>query len=223
VLNINSIFITKNLAEIPALTSFCQTHQLQLQAQSFITFEPVSAVFRLPAQVYFFSSKNGVDFFLQQHIIEATKKIACVGEATKQHLEFLGYPVDFCGEESGNPTEVGIQLNFWLEDRRVAFICSDISRKTVAKQIPENQKEEVVFYRTKIHSSKLNEQYACYVFTSPSNVKGFLKVNNLPYNVITIAWGKTTEEAMRKNQITPTKVLKNSSFDELQNYLEKIM
>lgn len=221
-MKINSIFITKNLAEIPAFQSFCLENHLQLHAQSFITFEPVSAVFRLPAQVYFFSSKNGVDFFLQQHIIEAGKKIACVGKATKQHLEFLGYPVDFCGEEAGNPNEVGIQLNSWLEGRRVAFICSDISRKTVAKQIPENQKEEVIFYRTKIQSSKLYTQYACYVFTSPSNVEGFLKENQLPPDAIVIAWGKTTEQALIENKLQTTHVLKEATFEELQSVLLKM-
>lgn len=221
-LKINSLFLTKNLAEISAFQSFCKENQVQLHAQSFIDFEPVSAVFRLPAQVYFFSSKNCVDYFLQQHVIEAGKKIACVGKATKQHLEFLGFSVDFCGEEAGNPTEVGIKLKTWLEGRRVAFICSDISRKTVAKQIPENQKEEVIFYRTNIQSNKLNGKYACYVFTSPSNVEGFLKDNQLPLDSFIIAWGKTTEQALIENKLKATHVLKEASFQELESILSEL-
>lgn len=221
-LKINPIFITKNLAEIPAFQTFCLENQIQLFAQSFIKFEAVSAVFRLPAEIYFFSSKNGVDYFLQQHVIEASKKIACVGKATKKHLEFLGFSVDFCGEEAGNPTEVGIQLKTWLEGRRVAFICSDISRKTVAKQIPANQKEEVIFYRTNIQRNKLNEKYACYVFTSPSNVAGFLKDNQLPLDSFIIAWGKTTEKALIENNIKATHVLKEANFLELESVLSEM-
>ena len=86
-MKIKSIFLTKNIAEISAFQSFCSNNELNLSAQSFITFESVASVFRLPAQVYFFSSKNGVDFFLQQHIIEPNKKIACIGRATKNKLE----------------------------------------------------------------------------------------------------------------------------------------
>lgn len=218
-LKINSLFITKNLAETPTFRSFCQENQVRLYAQSFITFEPISAIFRLPAQVYFFSSKNGVDFFLQQHVIEANKKIACVGKSTKQHLEFLGYQVDFCGEEAGNPTEVGVQLKSWLDDRHVAFICSDISRRTVAKQIPKNQKEEVVFYRTMLCGVKINQVFDCYIFTSPSNVEGFLRRNQIPINAVVIAWGTTTEQALLEQKTGVTYVLKTATFEELQTIL----
>lgn len=214
-MKISSIFITKNISETSDFHRFCQERGLELFAQSFIAFESVSAVFRLPAQVYFFSSKNGVDFFLLQHIIEANKKIACVGEATKKHLETLGYVVDFCGEKAGNPSEVGVQLNSWLDGRRVAFICSDISKKTVSNQIHTTQKEERVFYKTQLKLVKIEQHFTCYVFTSPSNVEGFLKLNKIPSNTSVIAWGKSTEQALVKRHIKPTFVLKEASFEEL--------
>ena len=220
-MKIKSIFLTKNLAEISAFQSFCSNNELNLSAQSYITFEPVSSIFRLPSQVYFFSSKNGVDFFRQQHVIEPNKKIACIGGATKNKLESLGYQVDFCGEEAGNPTLVGVQFLEWLEDRRVAFICSNISKKTISSCIPEDQKEEVIFYKTKMIPTKLEEVYDSYVFTSPSNVEAFLKYNTLEKNSFVIAWGKTTENALINQHIHVNLVLKSATFEELQNFLKE--
>ena len=213
---VDSIFITKKKDEISDFVIFCEKKQIQIFSHSFISFNKVTSTFKLPSQVYFFSSKNGVNFFLTQHIIETNKKIACVGESTKTHLENLGYQVDFYVENAGNPIAVAHQLKEWLGERRISFICSNIGKKTISNAINDHQKEEVVFYETKIKSRKINENFDVYVFTSPSNVKGFLNENSIPNNSITIAWGKTTEEALISNKQKVNFVLNNSTFEELK-------
>ena len=54
-----------------------------------------------------------------------------------------------------------------------------------------------------------------YVFTSPSNLEGYLALNSLPKNAKVIAWGKTTEKACFKNSITPCYTLENATEKEL--------
>ena len=57
-------------------------------------------------------------------------------------------------------------------------------------------------------------------FKSPSNVDGFLIENQFPSNAKIIAWGKTTKNYLLAKNQTVEHTLKNSTVDELVEYLK---
>jgi uroporphyrinogen-III synthase len=59
------------------------------------------------------------------------------------------------------------------------------------------------------------------VFTSPSNVKGYLHNNKIQHQKV-VAWGKTTEEFLLKNAIQNVYCLNNATEKEVISYLEKL-
>jgi uroporphyrinogen-III synthase len=219
-LKTNKILITKNLDETNFLTEYCSTNNINLKAVSFIVTEAVSSVFRKPSEVYFFSSKNGFDYFIQNNVIEVNKKIACIGESTKKHIEKQGYIVDFYGKNASNPNEVVIQLKNWLENKRISFILSDISKKSISNHFEEEQKEEAVFYLTKFNSIQLHEKFDVYIFTSPSNFEAFISNNLFSLNSKIISWGKTTTQAILNRGLEVDFELKTASMNELIDWLK---
>ena len=218
-MKITSVFISKKLEEIALLSAFCDENNIQLQAESFITFEEITEEIKPHFDIYFFGSKNAFDFFLKRNLSLENKQIAVIGESTKKHIEALGFEVAFYGKEAGNPQAVAEEIQHWLKDRKISFFQSDISKKSIASFIPDIQKEEFVIYRTKSLSQKLNKSFDLYVFTSPSNVESFLKSNALAKSAKVISWGKSTDVVLRENNIPIFYTLKKASLEELLFFL----
>ncbi|MBI2257857.1 MAG: uroporphyrinogen-III synthase [Flavobacteriia bacterium] len=207
------------MEDLEDFSKFCMDQNIKLFGKSFIEFSPTSNRLRTPCDVYFFSSKKGFDYFIQNQVIERNKKIACLGKETKNHIESFGYCVDFYSVSAGNPVKVSIEFKEWLNDRRVAFILSQISLKSISKEIPSTQKEELILYHTQIQNHKIEEKFEMYVFTSPSNVRGFLLSNELPASAKIIAWGKSTEKTLQATTNNKIITLKESTFDELKKVI----
>ena len=108
-----------------------------------------------------------------------------------------------------------MELVKWLGHRTVLIPLSDVSNRSMSKQIPTTQCKEVVVYRTKSIAKSIQEQLDWVVFTSPSNVHGFLLSNQVNPTTKTVAWGNTTAQAMREKQIRVDFVLADSSETEL--------
>lgn len=211
----SSIFISKNLEEVELLSKFCEEKEISLFAQSLIEFSAVHEEFDPTSEVYFFGSKNAFDFYLLARVKQKPKFIATIGLATRKHIESLGFRVDFWGEKAGNPAEVSAQFLAWLGTKKVAFFQSSISKHSIAQSIPSYQKEEFVCYETKEKTQIMPQHFDVYVFTSPSNVKAFLLKNTLPKEAKVIAWGKTTEQELLKQNFQVSCVLKSASQEEL--------
>lgn len=214
-----NILVTKPADELQQLESFLKKKACKLIAQSFIQFELVPATFPSHYDVIFFGSKNAYRFFAQQIDLPKNVAVACIGETTRNLLEKLGVNVDFYGMNAGNPDQVAMELKQWLGDRKLLIPLSDVSNRSMSKQIPIAQCEEVVVYRTKSIATSIQEQLDWVVFTSPSNLRGFLASNKVSPTTNTIAWGKTTEKAMKSYQIRVDFVLENSSEAELVELL----
>src|SRR5690606_17745061 len=71
----------------------------------------------------------------------------------------------------------------------------------------------VQVYETKINAATV-EECDLYVFTSPSNIKGFLLNNPLPSKP-TISWGETTSKVLMQQGFEIFKELDISSIDNL--------
>lgn len=210
-----NILVTKPMEELQELESFLKKTSCRLIAQSFIQFELVEARFPLNYDAIFFGSKNAYRFFAQQIDLPKNVAVACIGETTRNLLEKAGVTVDFYGTHAGNPDLVAMELKQWLGDRKMLIPLSDVSNRSMSRQIPTAQCKEVIVYRTKSIATSIQEQLDWVVFTSPSNLRGFLASNEVSLTTKTIAWGKTTEKAMKSFQIHVDFVLENSSEAEL--------
>lgn len=152
----------------------------------------------------FFGSKNAVHYFLKQKPDLLGAKIAAVGESTARTLEEYGIKASFIGKGSDIPT-IGREFRSWCNGQRVLFPQSDLSLQSISILFPEDQKEDVVVYKTIIETHSVPESDV-YVFTSPSNIDGFLLSNSLPKGSTVIAWGNSTKRALREKGIQAVQI-----------------
>jgi uroporphyrinogen-III synthase len=212
------LFISKTPEDSQWLKSFCDKRKWTLEAESLIDFSEIP--FEIPAktEVIFFSSKNGVRYFLEQAEIPANLVTACVGKETARVLRKNNIEPAFIGENSGDPISVGKEFLKFLGDKQVFFPTSNASLHSVANTIPDNQKTTASIYETKTIAKKIAEA-DLYIFSSPSNVEGFFKENTLPENARIIAWGYVTEKALMDRDFFPEYVLETGQKEELMEYL----
>jgi uroporphyrinogen-III synthase len=212
---ISSVFITKEVDDESELTKWCNENNIKLVNKSFLHFESLTSP-KLPfGDVYFFTSKRAVSFFLSQHKIPDEVQIACVGQSTANEFLKRGIPVDFIGKSAGNPEQVAKELSNFIDQKSIVFMGALEGSDAIYSQLDSNSKRKYPIYKTIIISETVNEKFDYYVFTSPSNLNGFLESNNLPTHAKVIAWGKTTEKALLNNNIKPIYTLENSSEKEL--------
>lgn len=208
------LFISKDFSEVGVLADFLNGKQIDLIAQSFIHFEPVPFSVKKPFDVLFFSSPRSFLFFKQIYGIPKDVQIACPGNKTAELITELGYTVAFFGDKSGNIKNTANEFKTWCGDKKVLFPTSDRSLQTVSQLFPDSQKELVIVYSTKVVSKPL-AFCDIYVFTSPSNVEGFLTVNEVPSNAIVYSWGESTTKYLVERNVHVTETLDNSSIEDL--------
>lgn len=214
------LFISKDRKEVEELSIFCEKENIELIAISQIKFSFVPFQIQSAFDVIFISSIRAAKFFLQQEKIRENVQIACIGSVTASKLKDIGIQVDFIGEKAGSPKDVAEDFKNWLGNRKVLIPCSDISNRSVAGILQKEQVEEVIVYRTK-NDCKTVEESSVYVFTSPSNFKSFLTCNSLSVSAKIIAWGQTTELAIKKTGYEVIHTLSNSDSKELLEFLSK--
>lgn len=196
------LFYSRDLNQAPKLAEYCKRNSIELVAQSMISFEEVH--FEIPDKnfdVVFFTSPRSVDFFLAKSEITRNQKMACIGTQTKSHIEQLGLQVDFWGEDSTQPDEVAQAFRLWLGERRVLLPVSNKSNRTVPKALNADQYEELVVYKTVEKPSKIDENIAVLIFSSPSNASAFLHANTITTHQIVACFGRTTQQFLQDKQI----------------------
>ena len=218
---IKSVLITKELFEVPLLEKFCAKNKMDLIANSFIRFSLVQAEIPVNIEAVFFGSKRAVEFFLLQSDLPVSCKVACIGETTKNYIENLGIEVDFCGSKAGDPEFVAQELKEWLGKRKLHIALSDQSNRSMSKLLPEYQVDEFIVYQTISDPKPMPDAPDLIIFTSPSNLNGFLVENQISSRSKVIAWGKTTEKALNAVNIHPDLVLQQATESELIEILQK--
>ena len=113
--------------------------------------------------------------------------MAALSEATAESLITLGYTPDFIGK--GNLNDIASQFKRVLGKAVVFFPLSSQSVQSIVQQIPSSQCVSGKVYETICLYPKLTPFHAVF-FTSPSNVKSYIKHNQLPDTVFAI--GETT-------------------------------
>ena len=218
-----TVLITKKDTEVTDLKDFCALNGCNLMAHSFIDFESVKSIFPEQYDWIFFGSKRAVDFFLDQHTLLATCKVACIGSTTAKHLITKGIIPDFVGDQAGDATAVASSLSQVVGNQILVIPISSKSKHSIANVIATSTCHEVVVYQTKLNSFQLTEQPAILIFTSPSNVEGFLRFNSISSSAAIVAWGKTTEKFLIDAGYSVSTVLKTANLEELPAIIHKLI
>jgi uroporphyrinogen-III synthase len=213
-----SLLITKEESELTAYLDRLHGMDYGIHCTSFLEFHPVYAPIQDSFSILFFSSPRSVIFYLGQHQVPSGTLLACAGKRTAEILRAMGHRADFVGEKSGDMAEVATALKAWSGERRILFPVSSRTLGTVSKAFPEAQKEELTVYYTRLRPLRL-ETFTHYVFTSPSNVEGFLLENKVVENATVIAWGKSTLRALESAGIPCQITLERGTMDELMEVL----
>ncbi len=215
------LFISKNSNELDSLINFCTNKDIEVIAHSFLQFEAIPFQVEEPYEAIFFSSPRAVDFFLSQEIIPANTILGCIGEITAQALKKFGVESNFIGKNAGDPTLIAHEFNSFVGNKKVLFPQSNISNRSISSVFDSRQIKEISIYKTGIHSFKIHKSDV-YVFTSPSNVDGFLEENQINESSKIIAWGKTTEKHLINKGFQVDNCLLNSTIEELVILLKSI-
>jgi galactose mutarotase-like enzyme/uroporphyrinogen-III synthase len=217
---IRSILITKAQENQGVLADYCKTHNIEIVYHSFLSFSPIELKKFPTSEVLFFSSKRAVDYFLKQSEISENTAVACIGESTKIHLNSKGILVDFVGENAGKPETISKKFAHWLGERTCTILLAKESKKTILKHLNQSKTECCTVYETHIHTRKIEQEFDYIAFTSPSNVEGYLKENEIPNTTHVIAWGETTKQCLLENGVTCTYTLLHANESEIVDKLK---
>jgi len=212
------LFVSSELSDDHSFRTFCKQHSIELTAQSLIEFKQLNYHVSSICDVIFFSSIRSYNYLISFYELHEPVVFAAIGVSTAKQINEDISSFGFIGSTPGNPRKVAEEFKEWLGDRRVLFPLALKSNESISSLIPEEQKEVVRVYETIHHPLILSDQ-DIYVFTSPSNVESFLKVNGIPENTKVIAWGKSTEHTLELHRVSVWNTLKTSSFDELSSLL----
>jgi uroporphyrinogen-III synthase len=214
----STLFISKKEEDLKSQLSLFKAKSIEVIAHSFLQFEGIPYNVESTYQALFFGSPRAVNFFLRLEKIPENTFIGCIGDVTAQSLLEKGIKVDFVGKSAGNPSAVANQFKEQIGDKRVLFPQSLSSNRSIVSVFPPTQVEEIPIYKTVIVPQTIPD-CCVYVFTSPSNVDGFLKGNSFPEKSKIIAWGKTTEKHLTSKGLLVDITLKEASIEELISVL----
>ena len=217
----HKVFISKQASEVQDLNNFLNSNGDRLVAHSFLHFEKIEFELESNYDVVFFGSPRAVIFFKAQATIPENVLIACAGAKTAELLKHTGHTVDFEAVNSGKMKDVAQEFKAWCDGKHVLFPSSDLSLKTVSSVFAEEQKTEIAVYSTQIKGKEI-ESSDTYVFTSPSNVTGFLEANSvIPEGAKVIAWGESSAAALTERGIIVDEILSVASIGSLIEALNK--
>jgi len=144
-----------------------------------------------------FTSKNGVRAI--NNITDKWKKIPsfAIGKATAKEIEQLGGIVEFVAKSSYGE-DFAKEINKKYKNKTFLFLRPREIVSDIKKYFKENILKEVIVYETLCNNPKESLiKPAIIIFTSPSTVKCFSKIDNFE-NILPIAIGKKTKETLKE-------------------------
>ena len=215
------LFISKKITHSTFL-KFVNQKNIELIDQPMIDFTAVD--FESPKQDYdiiFFTSPRSAKFYLERSDVPQNVNIGTIGLSTTQFVESKGHKVNFTGVNSGEPDIIAKEFKTFVKDKKVLFPQSNHSHQSMQKALSKDQIVNLIVYKTILCPIRLPIQPSVLVFTSPTNVRSFLKKNVIENKQRIIAWGKTTESQLKEKGVKVHFTLKYASFEELTEVLRK--
>lgn len=191
------VFISRDQKDCTELEQRLSALRANLLAQSFIRIEHIAFSPAIPMTDWiFFSSKNAVLAFFASAPLIGKQRFAAVGKGTAELLKQY-VPVDFIGEHI-DTTITAQDFKSVVGGATVLFPQSDISRKTIESACAASQVESLVCYSTQELEIKMKPA-DIYVFTSPSNVRAFYRLNAISPEAKVMAFGYPTQQVLSEH------------------------
>ena len=137
----------------------------------------------------FFNSKESVRYFFQHFAHPPQVKYAAVGHGTAE-LAAKHVPISFIGKNA-DTENVGREFAEIVGNATVLFPISSISKRSVQRALPSKQCLDFICYHTSPVARKV-EHYKTAIFSSPSNIDGFLMENKPRQIENIVCYGATT-------------------------------
>ena len=219
----NTILITRKLSADSAFFSWAEARNVNLLHQPFIRFEAVTGL-EIPATDWlFFSSPSGARLYFENYPVLA-KHVAALSSGTGREIKKHGRVPDFTGSAEKDPVEIG-EAFFSLLNRQetVLFPLSNISGRSVSSLSDSARITELITYKTSLDPKVVNTVPAVIVFTSPSNVLGFLVNNEIDEGTKLVALGKTTQRQLKGLGFDPVHIPASTNERDVLALLDKLM
>lgn len=146
----------------------------------------------------FFSSPFAVGAFFEQNPDLGNTRIAALGKGTAEAIEKY-HSVDFVGQSS-NTDIVAQSFKKLIGEDIVLFPSPEKGMRKVQNALLPEQVREVICYSTSPSPKKIDEADV-YLFSSPSNVKAFAKLNHFPNKAVYYAFGKSSAAALEESGV----------------------
>lgn len=196
-----SVFISRE-ANNDYFFKTLETHHFDFEAFSLLDFEPL--IFELKGQFewVFFSSKKGVDYFINgvEDSVFQNMKIGAIGKSTAQYIaEKYHLNVDFVGDVNDLALSM---FNFMqLNPEKILLPRGKHSMESIQKYLPKEKLEELVVYGNTPKSKVEKMDAEIMIFTSPLNAKTYFEIHQLDDNQQCIAIGSSTAKYLREINI----------------------
>lgn len=215
------VFFSRAVTENSILSEYCAEKNIQLIAQSLISFKPsILKENPKPFDVIFFSSPRAFDYFKLQVNWPVNTLLACISKKTKDHIKNQGYSVDFFGSNGTQPKIVAQEFGSWLGERQVLFPISNMSNRSISSVLNTKQVQEVVVYETLLQEQYFSNKFDVLIFSSPSNAQAFLEKNTPTPDQLIAVYGATTKNFVTKSGWA-SEVLEDTSEEAIVAYLKK--
>jgi uroporphyrinogen-III synthase len=218
-----NILITRKLRPDSLFFEWAAKSGYRIADIPFIKFEPVTGLEIPETDWIFFSSPTGAKLYLETYPLKA-KRVAALSTGTSSVLRENGIFPDFTGTAKKEPSETGTAFFSLLEKQQtVLFPLSSISKKSVSSLSDSARTIEMVTYRTTLDPKPVDLIPAAIVFTSPSNVQGFLAANNLDPQTKVITIGKTTGSELSRTVSNEIHFSESAEEGDIISLLDKIL
>ena len=195
------VFITRELRKDDQFANVLNGNNYSVSGKSLIKIQLVDFKARMNASNYswvFFSSKQAVKYFFMQNPDCKDVKFGCIGKSTAAVLRRFGKSADFIGY-STDTKMTGKQFASRVGSQHVLFPQAKGSMRTIQQQFyNKNQVIDLIVYETLVLENVSIPKFDTILFTSPSNVRAFMKNNNLNDDNKVVAMGDATGNELKK-------------------------
>lgn len=195
-----SVFISRKLRKDDYFKRALEANGFKVCGESMTRYEQVDFTGIPECEWIFFSSKNCVKYFFDQHPnVPEGVKIGSIGGATATALKNRGIRSDFTGESNDTAT-IGKEFATIASGKTVLFPQSTASYRTIQKQFKDQKSliDMVVYDTLPNEEATIPASCDVLVFTSPTNAMLYLRSQKPATHQKIIAIGKSTADILQQ-------------------------
>jgi hydroxymethylbilane synthase len=208
------VYISRTPAQVENLA--LQLEKLNVEIEAISLIETTEVKYEMPSSsfdwIFFFSSKAVEYFFAQHPSIPENVSFGAVGSITAASLNKFK-TVSYTGR-TNNTAQVSEDFDKVACPKIVLVPQSDISLNPLAVQLGNARCLNLVCYKT-TQTPKVIVPADVLVFSSPSNVQSFFRMNALPEKARFISYGPATSRTLRDFGVEPIEELEKMDSEEI--------